>query len=659
MPRQERDEILDHADGPHARPAATVRNAERLVKVQVAHVATEVARGRHAHQRVHVGPVDIDAAAVAMHDLAQLRDLRFKHAVGAWIRDHHRRQSVGMLAALCLEFGEVDIALLVAAGHHDGHADHLRTGGIRAVGRGRNEADVAVALPAGPLPGPDHEQAGVFPLAPGIGLKADPGVAGRLSKPLPQLPLENRIALQLIDRREGMHVGKLGPTDRNHLARGIELHRATAERDHRAVEGEIAVGQLPQVAEHLRLAAMRVKHRVREKQALATEGVRQQRCRTPLTLHKLGNLVTIVRKQFPQPHHVGRDRRLVERDAECSRIDHPQIHAEVAGPAGKPRRLGTGVEAERVEGMPIPHRDTEPLETIGKHGRETGNAASDPPQPVGTVIDGVHGGDDGRQHLRGADVGGGLLAADVLLAGLEGEPVGGLSGGIDAHADQPPRKRSLELVAAGEERRMRPATAHRQAKPLRRADDDVGPPLTRRREQRQRERIGGNAHHPLLRMHPLGEVPPIGHVAVGGRILHERPEAIAFVEKIAHVADDQIDAQRFGPRGQHFERLRVATVIDKKDFRLRLRNPAGECHRLGCRRRLVEQRRIRNRHRGEVADHRLEIDDRFHPPLADLGLVGRVGGIPGRVLENVSLDHGRSVRAVIALADETLEQLVS
>ena len=47
-------------------------------------------------------------------------------------------------------------------------------------------------------------------------------------------------------------------------------------------------------------------------------------------------------------------------------------------------------------------------------------------QPFGAVIDRVHRGDDRQQHLRGADVGGRLFAADMLLAGLQRQPIGRL-----------------------------------------------------------------------------------------------------------------------------------------------------------------------------------------------------------------------------------------
>ena len=53
-----------------------------------------------------------------------------------------------------------------------------------------------------------------------------------------------------------MHVGKAGPGQRHHLRRGVELHGAGAERNHGAVEREIAVRQPAQIAQHLRFRAV-------------------------------------------------------------------------------------------------------------------------------------------------------------------------------------------------------------------------------------------------------------------------------------------------------------------------------------------------------------------------------------------------------------------
>ena len=62
--RQEVDEMLRHADRPHARAAAAVRDAERLVQVEMADVGADVARTRQADHRVHVRAVHIHLPAV-------------------------------------------------------------------------------------------------------------------------------------------------------------------------------------------------------------------------------------------------------------------------------------------------------------------------------------------------------------------------------------------------------------------------------------------------------------------------------------------------------------------------------------------------------------------------------------------------------------------
>ena len=58
--RQVRRQVGAYADRTDARTAAAVRDAERLVQVQVGDVAAELARPREAEQRVEVGAVDVD-----------------------------------------------------------------------------------------------------------------------------------------------------------------------------------------------------------------------------------------------------------------------------------------------------------------------------------------------------------------------------------------------------------------------------------------------------------------------------------------------------------------------------------------------------------------------------------------------------------------------
>ncbi len=117
-------------------------------------------------------------------------------------------------------------------------------------------------------------------------------------------------------------------------------------------------------------------------------------------------------------------------------------------------------------------------------------AGRDRPQALGAVVDGVHRGDDGEQHLGGADVGRRLVAADVLLAGLQREAVGRTALGVDRDADQAAGQVPLETGAHRHEAGVRAAVEQRDAEALAGADDDVGAQLARRLEQGQREQVG-------------------------------------------------------------------------------------------------------------------------------------------------------------------------
>ena len=55
---------------------------------------------------------------------------------------------------------------------------------------------------------------------------------------------------------------------------------------------------------------------------------------------------------------------------------------------------------------------------------------------------------------------------------------------------------------------------------------------------------------------------------------------------------------------------------------------------------------------GQLGDQRLEVEQRLEATLADLGLVRRVRGVPGRVLEHVAGDHRGSDGAGVAHPDQ-------
>ena len=118
------------------------------------------------------------------------------------------------------------------------------------------------------------------------------------------------------------------------------------------------------------------------------------------------------------------------------------------------------------------------------------------------------------------------------------------------------------------------------------------------------------------------------------------------------VADDHLDAEGQGAGAHDSDRLGVAGGGDEEGAHPRLRlDPIAHRHRLGRRRRLVEQRGVGDLKTGEVDHHRLEVEQRLQAALGDLGLVGRVLGVPAGIFKNVALDDRRGDTVVVAQAD--------
>ena len=91
--------LLD-ADRPHARPAATVRNAECLVQIDVRDVAADVGQRRKPDERVEIRAVDVHLAAGCVDDRADFADLGLEDAVRGRVRQHDRAERVCVLRGL-------------------------------------------------------------------------------------------------------------------------------------------------------------------------------------------------------------------------------------------------------------------------------------------------------------------------------------------------------------------------------------------------------------------------------------------------------------------------------------------------------------------------------------------------------------------------------
>jgi hypothetical protein len=142
--REERHQVLGDRDRPDTGTAAAVRDAERLVEIEVGDVAAETTRLGQAEQRVEIGAVDVDLATVLVHERTHVPDALLVDAVRRRVGHHDRRQSRAMLLALGPEVLQVDRAVLEGGDDNDLHSGHHRRGCIGAMGTRRDQAHVAL-----------------------------------------------------------------------------------------------------------------------------------------------------------------------------------------------------------------------------------------------------------------------------------------------------------------------------------------------------------------------------------------------------------------------------------------------------------------------------------------------------------------------------------
>ena len=136
------------------------------------------------------------------------------------------------------------------------------------------------------------------------------------------------------------------------------------------------------------------------------------------------------------------------------------------------------------------------------------------------------------QRLRGADVVGRLLAADVLLAGLQREHEAAAAVDVGGLAGDPARHPAQVLLGGGEEAERGAAEVEPVAERLALADGDVDAALARRAQDAERDRVDrGDAERARL-------------VGGGG----ERLEVLDRAEEVRVLDEDGGASRRRAPR---------------------------------------------------------------------------------------------------------------
>ncbi len=242
---------------------------------------------------------------------------------------------------------DVDVAVRRRRHDHDLEAGHDRAGGIGAVRGGGNQDDVARAFAARLVIRAHHRQAGELTLRAGIGLQRHRGKARDLAQRVFELVADLAVAFGLIVGRERMHPRELFPRHRIHLARGVEFHRAGAERDHRRIEADVLALEAADVAHHLAFGAMRVEHGVRQIRALADQRGRPLRAARASASSATATVVCVDAAANIVDHRrqVRRRHRLVERDADfgvagVAEVEVPRPRRRRGSSSTRPYRCG-------------------------------------------------------------------------------------------------------------------------------------------------------------------------------------------------------------------------------------------------------------------------------------------------------------------------------
>ncbi|EHK82903.1 putative metal-dependent RNase [Rhodococcus pyridinivorans AK37] len=645
MARQVRGQMRTDADRADTRTAATVRDAERLVQVQVAHIAPELARPRQTHESVEVGTVDVHLTAGVVHGTADVGDVVLVHTVRGRIGDHDRGQARTVVGDLGAQVVEIDIPVRAARDDLDTHARHHGGCGIGAVRARRDQADVPIGVAAIEVVVTDREQTRVLALAAGVGLQAHGVVSRHRGEPAFEVGDEAADPRRLIRRSEGVQTRELGPGDGFHLGGGVELHRARAQRDHRPVEGEVLVGQAPQVTHHRGLGAVAGERRMLQELAGAGKGLRQRR--------SLGGVPGGDAEGAQDRVDVRRGGGLVARDRHVIVVDPVQVDAGLEG--GGEHGVDTPRDAHEdgVEELIVDNLDATGAQTVGEAAGVPGDAAGDAGEAFGAVVRGVHGREHGEEHLGGADVAGGLLTADVLLTGLQREAVGRVAVRVHRDTDEASGQGAGVGATDGEVAGVRPAEAHRHTEPLGGAEARVGTLLPGRGDQGHGQQVGADSDERAAAVGRRDDRSGVDDAARSAGHLEDHAEELALGKSVGSEVDgDDLDTERFGAGRQHRGGLREQVDVDDQARALGLAVCAAQQgHGLGSGGGLVEHRRVRDLHAGQVGDHGLEVQQRLEASLADLRLVGGVGRVPGGVLDDVAQQHGRRERVVVAVAD--------
>ena len=166
--------------------------------------------------------------------------------------------------------------------------------------------------------------------------------------------------------------------------------------------------------------------------------------------------------------------RFVEGNGERFFVEQPEVDSTSRGAGGECGGVLTfWGDADRVKERSVVHGVAGFFQGGGKQCRVAVDAGSDFTQAFWAMINGIHRGHHGQKHLSGADVARRLIAADVLLAGLESEAQSGIAGSVLRNTHETARETALVFIARSKECGMGSTESRSDTKPLARSNHDI------------------------------------------------------------------------------------------------------------------------------------------------------------------------------------------
>ena len=169
MLRQERNQMLGHADRAYAGTTTSVRRREGLMQVQVTYIGADRTRICQSNLRVHVGAIHIKLSTASVNDLAHLLDVHLEDTMRRRIGNHAGSQTLLVLLGFRAEIFQIDITILVAFNGYGLIPALDSTGRVGSVGGSRKQNDITMALADAFLISTDHTKTRV--LAGGAGVR--------------------------------------------------------------------------------------------------------------------------------------------------------------------------------------------------------------------------------------------------------------------------------------------------------------------------------------------------------------------------------------------------------------------------------------------------------------------------------------------------------